>query len=440
MIKFKEIKQYLKFNICDLYILIWLLYYFHWYAEDTVPSLEPFANVFLGLNLVISAFCFRKVFTTQKLSTVFIAINCLLVLYVVYGTLAILIDPVIRHKGHNVNNSSYIVGPLRTFLPIYAFYLFTRLGYLTKTKIQMWFFVFLAETLYLNYQNQFLRFGREVEELYTNNIGYLFAGLFPFVYFFKKKPLVQNAIIALLCVFTIQAMKRGAILIGVVCTLLYIKDKFKNMRKKSDILAVFLMIIAAWYVVSFTSKTYQTSENFQERWEKTKRGNDSKRGKLRRELIRGFYLEADFTRAFFGLGANGTLKITTNWAHNDWIETLVDNGYVGLSCYAFFWVSFFLTWWRKMKKMPLEFRVMEMVIISGLIRTYFSMWYNNSNMFVTLPIGYCLAQLSLSQEKEAEEKRKEIINAHLSSDLEDNVNEIQPIPGNLPVASSAIAH
>ena len=82
-----------------------------------------------------------------------------------------------------------------------------------------------------------------------------------------------------------------------------------------------------------------------------------------------------------------------------------------------------------MKKMPLEYRVMEMVIISGLIRTYFSMWYNNSNMFITLPIGYCLAQLSLNEEKEEETKKKEIINAHLSSDMEDNNTVMQPMPG-----------
>ena len=48
----KKRREYL--NICNLYILIWCIYNFHWYATFEFPVVERFSNVLLAINLGIS--------------------------------------------------------------------------------------------------------------------------------------------------------------------------------------------------------------------------------------------------------------------------------------------------------------------------------------------------------------------------------------------------
>ena len=249
-------------------------------------------------------------------------------------------------------------------------------------------------SLYFYDQNQYLRFGEEADELFTNNTGYLFATLFPFVYFFKKNQIIQYVILAILFIFTILAIKRGAILVALVCILCFIINQFKSNKKTRfpKLYTFFLVTIFIVIIAKFSYDTYVESDSFQYRIEQTLRGNDSLRGELRREMLDAFILNSNFIRTFFGFGADGTLKIAPNYAHNDWLEMLIDQGFIGLLSYFLFWISFLSTW-KKFDRLSVEYRIIEMIIYSGIIRTFFSMWYSNTNIFVALPLGFCLAQL-----------------------------------------------
>lgn len=380
------------FNICNIYILIWCLYFFHWYATGVIPVLESLSNVFLGVNLFISIVATFLVFK-ERTNRLFNIMGVLVVLFVVYGLISLLSSETIRLGGERLNKGTYMIGPLRTFLPIYTFFLFAKLGYLNEKVIRLWFIPFLMISIYCYSTADIVRYGEVLDDLFTNNTGYLFASLFPFVCFFREKPIIQYAIIAVLFFFSLMALKRGAFLIVIICFLFFIYSQTKSVRLGSKVASLILVALVLYGVWFISSERISRSERFHSRIEQTLEGNDSNRGNLHSIQLEYFLNHGDISTVLFGFGADGTLNIASDYAHNDWIEMLVDQGFLGVSIFFYFWVVFFSTW-RKSVKNPLAYNIIGMIFISGLIRTVFSMWCSNSNIFVSLPLGYCLALMS----------------------------------------------
>lgn len=353
--------------------------------------IESLANVFLGINLVISLYTTLLVFRKQT-TRLFKVMGLLLFLFVLYGLISFLSNDPLIVNGEEINKGTYIIGPLRTFLPIYTFFLFAKLGMLTEKSIRIWFFPFLAISIYCFFSASMVLYGQKEDDLITNNTGYLFAGLFPFVYFFRRKKIIQYAIIAILILFSLFAMKRGAFLVVAVCLLYYLYGQTRNVKMSTKFTTIVLILITLAGVWIFSNEKLKSSDRFQNRVEQTIEGNDSNRGNLHKIQLDNFVNRGDIVTFLFGFGADGTLKISPNYAHNDWIEVLVDQGILGLSIFLYFWIVFFKTW-RRSKKIPWAYNIIGMIFISSLIRTVFSMWYSNTNMFVAIPLGYCLALL-----------------------------------------------
>ena len=387
------------FNICNLYIFIWCLYFFHWYATGQVPIIEQLANVLLGINMMISIYATMVVISRYTINRLMRAMLAVVAVFVIYGLVSLVRGEEIVFSGvKTINNGTYLVAPLRTFLPVFTFFLFTKMGLLTEKVIRLWIIPFILLSVYCFYAAQFVRYGEEMEDLFTNGTGYLFAALFPFVYYFREKPLWQYVLIAIILFFSVLALKRGAILVTAVCFLFFIREKVKYAKKGKlwSLLLIVAVVFGVWY---FSRDTLLSSDAFQNRIEQTLEGNDSNRSNLRRIQLNA-YSNGDLVQILFGFGADGSLKISPNYAHNDWIEILVDQGLFGFTIFFCFWLVFYTTW-RKCKKDSLPYNILGMIFLAAMIRTVFSMWYSNSNMFVSMPLGYCLALLT--------NKRKTII-------------------------------
>lgn len=390
------------FNICNLYIIIWLLYNFHWNdVGDVFPIMESLSNIFLAINLGISLLCTFIVIFKYPSNSFRRNTSILLFLFVVYGLLHLLFDNDIMIR--NINKGSYLIGAMRTFLPIYTFFLFTKLGYLTEDLIKFWVWIFLIETIII-----YLSFGGYLEnddiyELGTNNRGYLFVSLLPLIYFYRNKPWVQYVLLSILIAFTVYSMKRGAILTTLLCSIFFFWDKTKNVHTSKKILVLTIFMILVGIGSQLIEVLYSQSDFFQKRVSDTLEGNSSNRDLIVSSLL-SKYANGNPLSWLFGFGANATIRDIGIEAHNDWVEVLYNQGLLGFCAFINFWIVWFLLW-RKQESNNTELSLLVgLLFLSNFPRTLFSMWYSNANMFVTLPLGFCLAHIYLSP------PQKEILN------------------------------
>ena len=382
------------FNICNLYILIWLLYNFHWNdVGNLFPVLDALSNVFLGINLLISIYCTSRVLTHYPINSFFKGMNVLIGMFIVYGLLSLGFGSDIP----GLDKGSYLIGALRTFLPIYTCFLFTKMGYLTEESIKIWIPFFLIESIFIYMSFRIVLDLGDTNELLTNNRGYLFVTLFPFVYFYRNKPWLQYIFVFVLIFFSIQSVKRGAILITTLATIYFFWHKLISVSVSRKILVLSTMTVFIYVGSNYVQDLYKDSSVFQKRVESTLEGNTSRRDEIAKGLLEK-YANADAINVFWGFGADGTAR-TGVLAHNDWLEMLFNQGPLGLIVFFVFWLKWFLLWRRQVaKKTDIAF-LLGLLFICNFPKTFFSMWYSAANIFVTLPLGYCLSNIFVQKKK-----------------------------------------
>jgi len=377
-----------------------MLYIFHWQdVGKAFPLLEALSNAFLGINLLISIY-FTFVFWLKfKQSTVFKCINLLLFIFVMYGILSIATrDYVVCVDGSRIKSGTYLISFLRSFLPIYTFFVFTILGYITEKTIRLWSWVFFAQCIYIYFVSRSVYLGlnsSDFGELLTNNTAYLFVSAFPLIYFHKNRPVVQYILIALLLFFTITGLKRGAILIIVLATLYFFMHTLRKASVKIKVLSIVALLLIVFSGLNVVSDLYENSATFQHRIESTLAGNSSGRDKIAAHLL-GIYSNSDIINLVFGFGADGTLKYG-NYAHNDWIEILFDQGILGLTIFLSFWFIMYKYWRKQVKRNSDMAFFLGLWLICNFSRTTFSMWYSMANIMVTMPLGYYFATIYLQE-------------------------------------------
>ena len=348
-----------------------------------------------------------------KLPVFFKALNVLLIMFTIYGFLLIIKGEqlMVQASFNEVSNNSYLLTIYRALLPIYAFYVFARKGWLTERIMKFWFFVFLILTIRSFYRNQerLLRLALEkgsTAEEFTNNVGYSFVALLPALVLFHKKPIIQYVLLAVCAYFILLGMKRGAMLSGAVCLAWFL---FANVRKAPRKRRWIIVVVSAIVIVAgvyFIQYRINTSSYFQYRIEQTQAGESSQRNELYSVFYNHFVHEDNPVLFFFGNGANATLKIGENYAHNDWLEIAINQGVLGLIIYMIFWICFFISW-RKAKGHPRAFMAIGMLLIIYFLTTLFSMSYNSVTRCAAMILGYYLAVYDVEEEPLIEEPQIE---------------------------------
>ena len=189
-----------------------------------------------------------------KLPAFFKALNVLLVMFSIYGFLLIGKGEqlMVQTDFHEVSNNSYLLAIYRSLLPIYAFYVFARKGWLTEQVMKFWFFVFLILTIrsFYNTQASLLQKAEEsdsLDEEFTNNVGYSFVALLPALVLFYKKPIIQYILMAVCACYIILGMKRGAMLSGAVCLTWFM---FANVRKAPRKRRWIIVVVSAFVIIA----------------------------------------------------------------------------------------------------------------------------------------------------------------------------------------------
>lgn len=379
--------------ICNIYIAVWLLYNFHWMGVGILfPFFESISNLLLALNLVISVFFSAIVWTDYRQNTFFRYTNFLLFLFVFYGLFSVLESPrVAVAQGGYIKSGTYMVAALRSFLPLYTFFFFSLKGCVTEKTMKIWFWVYLAQTILIYFASRQLMGLLSSDEMLTNNVGYMFTELFPFVFFFRKSVIIQILIAFSFWALTFISIKRGAILVCSLAAIYMLQNQYKHVStaKKSIITGI---VVAMFFIgTAWVEHLYSSSTVLQHRVEKTLEGNSSGRDHIASFLL-DQYFSSDILHLLFGYGADGTLRVI-KYAHNDWLELLYNQGIIGFIAYFAFWLTWYKLWRNERRNKTEIAYLLGLLFICSFPKTLFSMWYSMANLFTTMPLGFCIAKI-----------------------------------------------
>lgn len=354
----------------------------------------PLARGLYILLVFVSVYYAIKVNSKYKVSIYFRALNVFVAFLSIYGV-AVLFSGGGQYGNRYVTNTSFLFNIYNSLLPVYAFYYFTKEGLLKEKNMKFWFFVFFLLAINSYYQELFeqriLLQSRKTEfESLTNNASYLFLGLIPAVFYFNKKPILQYALLIVSGFFILSSVKRGAILIFAICLLWFIFRGTNNQStgKRSRTLILSALIIAAGYY--FITKMMASNAFFISRMDQTMEGDDSGRSILFTQFLDHLKNETNLLLLLFGNGADGTLKIAGQYAHNDWLELGIDMGVVGIVIYIVYWVNYYKEW-KSYKRFYDVYSCIGMLIIIYFAMTFFSMSFSAVSYGSSFILGYSLA-------------------------------------------------
>lgn len=384
-------KKYL--NICNIYILLWCIYYLQGivYASGGMIS-----QMTLLLLMLISGYYFIEVNIRYRIPSFLRVLNVFIGVMTIYGVI-LLLDPlplIGRYTTVQVSKLEFIKSIYISLLPIYSMYAFTKQGILKIESIQALTLVLIISTTlsYFREEQEALQKALEVgsmREEFTNNTGYNFLHIFPLLFFWNKKPILQYALLAFIFTFIVMGMKRGAIMIGLVCLIWFIYRTYKS-SKSNRSLIIFLTSIAIICGVAYLINFYNNSEYFQYRIEQTLEGNSSGRDNLYGSLWQYYINQNTLLNILIGNGAFQTVKIAGNFAHNDWLELLICQGFLGIIIYLAYFISLYKSF-KNSRNNALLYNILGMCLFIMLASSIFSMSYNSLSLSITLCLGYCLA-------------------------------------------------
>lgn len=383
-----------KFNRCDWFILVWVVYYLQ---GILYPAAGPISLALLGLNLMVSVRCAIKVLQWGDNPRYFKGLNMLILMFTIYGFAHIMLNPSMVYyagAGVSIQSYNYIKSIYLSLLPIYPFYYFTKKGYLTADRLRLWGVILLISVTfsYFRMQQAILQALREKGSSFeesTNNMGYLFLSCIPLLVLYRKKPLIQFAALAFVMAFVVMGMKRGAIVVGAVVSVYFMWQAIKNARGKTKMAFILLSLLICVGAVYFFIYMMNNSDYMMRRIEETMEGRSSGRDDLYSFFWTYFTDKADVLHYLMGRGANGTLEIYKNYAHNDWLEIAVNQGLLGLAVYAIYWINFYRTW--KSSSNVEAKTILAVLMLIYFAKTLFSMSYVDMSYVSTSVLGYALA-------------------------------------------------
>ncbi|MBO7312572.1 MAG: hypothetical protein J6U82_07175 [Alistipes sp.] len=386
------------FNPSIIYVLLWCLYSLQGtlYATGGIIS-----RTLLLILLAWSIYsCFKVNFSNRKPLPSFIkAINAFLIVATIYGGILMLSGQDLYVELSNyvkISNFQYLKDIYISLLPIYTIYNYAQNGYITKQHIGPLLLLFIGITWVEYYQAQAnslaaaMAIGSTREE-FTNNTGYLFLSILPLLLMWNKR-YITKYILFIICIGgIILCMKRGAIIIGAVCAIYFIYSSLKAAKGSTKFAIVILSILAIIGTTLIVQKMLATSDYFVYRIESTLDGDSSNRDITYSNLWNIFINEPNSLKILFGRGANATIILMNNYAHNDWLELAINQGLLGVVIYVYYFIALLkdVRCIRRVNRTDYNVLLMSFFILFA--QTLFSMSYNTVSIALALAIGLVLA-------------------------------------------------
>ena len=365
-----------------------------YYLQEMLKITGVIAQSILVVLMILSFYAFFQVNLYYRIGPFLKWVNIMLLVVTIYGLILFFSGVALYPEEYNLMTSShfgYLQNIFTSILPLYAFYYFTLEGDLSENNLIFVFFVFLIFSILIYYQNYFLVSEEIEKEEITNNMGYRFVPLIPMLSLIKMKDVWKYILLIIVFAFIMTAMKRGAILVGAVALILYIKHHL-NARSTKYVLYIMLLSAGAICLIYLViMNLYETSDYFKARIYSTLQGDTSNRGWMYIQYLDYFIYQTSSSEFFFGCGANATLLRFGNFAHNDWLEFAINQGLLGIMLCLFYWITFVWEWLHYKGNITYK-QALGVLIVVFFLKSLFSMSFNGMSIAATLCIGYCLAQ------------------------------------------------
>lgn len=368
------------------------------------------------LFFALSIYFFFKAVIGYMLPANLRALVVFVVLVLIYGGLMSLYgtDALWERK---TANTFYLVTHFQSILPIFCFYYFAK----EQQIDERWFrivaiFYFVAVFLQFNSAESAMTEAQDNDEI-VNNYAYYWLALIPLMVFFSEKPIIQYSGLALISFFLVSGFKRGAILLGGICLLVFIWHSIRSESLSRKVIIIVLVGVFVFFLFQYIENLMNTSELFVKRMNYTMEGNSSGREVIYSNYWSFFVNQKSFLSIVFGNGAYGTLKYLGLMAHNDWLEIMIDMGVVGTLVY-------FVYWFRNIRMCANSYYICSNEVFLGILlfviiylgATIFSMSIMNMPLYSTSVFGYLVAQYDDSLYSDLDDSS--------DSDLEDGLNSV----------------
>ena len=375
-------------NPCTWFTLLWMLYYMqgHLYNSTLIGT------GVISLYILVSLYYLFLANRRYKLPAFYKSLTVLVVMFSIYGIVRIIeAEQIYRFGGVLQNPTVYLKNYYISLLPPFTFYVLSKKGHLSLEWLRSFSFIFVLFAIwrYFVLQNEVMESLLTEADGITNNMGYLFVSLMVILPLFRGKDLLQNLMFLLMLVFSVASMKRGAILCALVCGMYYIWTSIKNKRSIGKIKFFLISAIAVSVLYMFTSSLFETNAYFADRIYQTTEGDMSGRNLMYAYFYDTFMHNSHGLDYIFGYGADGTIKLFQNFAHNDWLEIAIDCGLFGIIIYFFYWWNFFKEV-RSLKESPMLHSMMILTIIPIFLKSFFSMSITDIQIYQSAIIAFCL--------------------------------------------------
>lgn len=331
-----------------------------------------------------------KYATNTNIHSPFLKATFLLVsMYVLYGGVHIIWGKGVVKEYDVVPTYYYLRSALNSLVPIFLFYYFSHKKYLTSDRIRIYLPIFIFVCILIYYKNKVYVMQDTGREEIANNMAYMFTSLIPMLFFFDKKAIWQYFQLVIIMLFVFMGMKRGAMLVGGACTIILLYANFKNAKGKESFFIVFLSIALIVGLVYYIESLMNNSAFFVHRIEQTLEGHTSNRDIIYGRIWQTVIKEHNVFYLLFGRGANSTITVAGNYAHQDWLEILCNNGIVGVLILLFFFHTLGKMTRNSRKRFPLMmYYSFVTLFFTSFIKTMFSMSIQNLDLTQTLLLGY----------------------------------------------------
>lgn len=396
-------------NPCTFYIGLWMIYNLQGilYQSGSLVS-----QSILALLLAISAYYVIYVNFKYRVPSFLKVLNAFLFVLTLYGGYywASGEKIFITESGdwNLISNFIYLKAIYISLFPVYAIYHFVQKKQLSERGIRI-IAIFLIVIYSANYwkseQNALARaleLGYNSEE-FTSNTGYLFLFLYPFLAFWRKNLFVFYSLLIYISYFLLIGMKRGAIVIAAFCVLYIMYKAISSSTRKQKRIVLLLCTVMLVVGVYFIRDMYNSSAYFQRRVEQTLEGNASNRESFYPKLIDYFINQTNASQFFFGSGANATVKVVGNYAHNDWLEIAVNQGILGIALYLAYFIALYkeVRFSRRFLSGPV-YEAFVLLFFIMLMKSLFSMSYASIPTGASICLGYCLGLNTMSRKNETD--------------------------------------
>lgn len=280
-------------------------------------------------------------------------------------------------------NLSTLGNILYALLPLSMFVWFSQKGVMSEKFISVLSLLLLMAAIphFFHSREVFLeKIGAVHEDAnVTNNASGLFLFLIPMLFLIKNE--IQKRAMLLVCLFfIIMGVKRGNIIAAIIPLILFISFELKGARHSG--VKTFILIIL-WSVLSYFLYKWVISYDFLlYRWDMTKEGNTSGRDVLFTNCWQLWKNSNNFFTYLFGFGFDATLHYFNKYAHNDWLEILVDYGLFGIVLYLIVFVLF-VSQIKKTKDNTSK-RVLWSVLAIWFFKTLYSMGYTEPELIILM--------------------------------------------------------